>query len=569
MKDANFPKKPASTEPDEIIEDLPCDAIDAEQPELQTDDTPDAVHDVTEQPAMLHAPDTPEVVPDGAPAAAEVDDKRAKPEIVCGPGLLNLCIKQAEQCLAETGQHYAHGSNIVVVTNDALTGEGVLRPLCRDTLPVELDGLADWYKETARGMARAHPPRRVCSALLKAPQFTHLLPLRGLAHQPFMRDDGEVCATEGYDPDTGLYASFGGLRFQVEDVNHADAEDCLSVLEGLLDEFPFATPHDRSAALCALLTAALRSSLDSAPMFLVRAHQAGTGKSYLSRLITAFATAKRPKPQQFPVSDEECGKVLVSALRLAPPVLEFDNVKGTLKDHESLCAALTADQYQGRELGYSRMTAVSTRTLMLASGNNVAIVSDLTRRCVPIDLDAGMDSPATRTFSNPGLVEEVLANRALYVSLALMVVRGWIVAGCPRAAVPPLASYSRWSDWCRQPLLWLGRPDPVETVFKSMADDPERATLRAFINEVEGQFGTNCFMVKEVIARAMDTSKAGWEDLRDVLIEVTGDQGTINRKRLGHWVGQHHGRVVQGRKIVKAPVTRNAAVWQIEKVSSS
>lgn len=242
-----------------------------------------------------------------------------------------MCIEEAERCLADTGRHYAHGNTIVAVRKDQLTGEGALRALCRDTLPVELDGLADWYKDGPRGLVRSHPPGKVCSAMLKAPQFAHPRALRGLAHQPFMREDGEVCAAEGYDPQTALYATFGGLPFHVEPTpDRMDAMACQDVLDDLLADFPFATCNDGSAALCALLTATLRSSLDSAPMFLVRAHQAGTGKSYLSRLITAFATARPPKPQQFPVSDEECGKVLISALRRQPAVLEFDNVKGTL-----------------------------------------------------------------------------------------------------------------------------------------------------------------------------------------------------------------------------------------------
>lgn len=52
----------------------------------------------------------------------------------------------------------------------------------------------------------------------------------------------------------------------------ADAEAALKRLRGLLAEFPFLTPHDKSAALVAMIKAVLRPSLQTAPGFLVTAH---------------------------------------------------------------------------------------------------------------------------------------------------------------------------------------------------------------------------------------------------------------------------------------------------------
>jgi len=96
-----------------------------------------------------------------------------------------------------------------------------------------------------------------------------------------LRGDGSLCATAGYDLPTRIFGTFDASAFTVPDApTRTQAEQALATLGGLLDEFAFADPSDRSAALAALLTAAVRPSLPQAPMFHVRAHQVASGKSY-------------------------------------------------------------------------------------------------------------------------------------------------------------------------------------------------------------------------------------------------------------------------------------------------
>ena len=51
-------------------------------------------------------------------------------------------------------------------------------------------------------------------------------------------------------------------------------------------------------------------------------------------------------------------------------------------------------------------------------------------------------------------------------------------AGAPQT-VTPLASYEEWSARVRDPLVWLGEPDPVDSQEKSRADDQDRNDIRA------------------------------------------------------------------------------------------
>ena len=374
----------------------------------------------------------------------------------------------------------------------------------------------------------------------------------------------------GYDPSTGMFGVFDASQYSIpETPTRADADGRpLSCSNRPIDGVHVSlSDTDTAAALAALLTAAVRPSLANAPMFHVRAHMVGSGKSYLCELITAFATPQRGTPTTFPGDDEECRKLLLAELLRAPAVIEFDNLTGDLVAHKSLCTALTSEHMSGRILGVSKTATVNTRALFLSSGNNVGPVKDMTRRCVTIHLDPGCEVPAARSFERPELVREVLRERGRYVSAALTIVRAWVVAGRPKSGCKPLAGYGDWSDLCRQPLLWLGLADPTESVFEAMADDPDRETLARLLEAWQSVFGKTPAMVREAVKQATIFYDEH-VDLREVLHDIADERGEINRRKLGWWIRRHVGRIVDGRRFVRASGNRSAEAWQVESVST-
>ena len=134
----------------------------------------------------------------------------------------------------------------------------------------------------------------------------------------------------GYDPATGMFGVFDAREFSVPYSRPREqAEAALTLLKDLLVEFSFASDSDLAAALVAMLTATIRPSLAHAPMFHVRAHMVGSGKSYLCELITAFATQQRGTPTTFPADDENaenfcsrscCGHRLWSNSTILPAI---------------------------------------------------------------------------------------------------------------------------------------------------------------------------------------------------------------------------------------------------------
>lgn len=478
-------------------------------------------------------------------------------------GKLPQILTRAQGLLRETGVFFSVGNQIVNVVKDRTTGEATIVPTSKAKLSVVLSGAAAWLMPSGKtgGPRRVDAPDSYCAKLLQLEQFDELQPLAGLAHQPFLRHDGSLCRDTGYDATTALYGAFTASAFPLrESPTRADAEAALARLDGLLTEFPFAAAYDRSAALAAMITAAVRPSLAVAPMFLVTAPEAGTGKTFLCNLIAALATAKIVAPQSLARSAEEVDKMVLAALRTSPPVVLFDNLTDDVKVFQTLCSALTGERVSGRILGSSSIANVSTRSLLLASGNNVRPSRDMQRRCITISLDSRTEMPASRVFAHPDALQAALRGRGDLVAAALTIVRAWIGAGQPITACRPFNSYEAWSAWCRQPLLWLGRSDPAESAFMVMHEDPERQLLQSLLGEWHAAFGSSSVMVRNLIERAVLGEHKG---LKDVLTDISDSGETMNRRRIGRWIAQHAGRVAGGLRLEAGRRTKNAEAWKV------
>lgn len=500
----------------------------------------------------------------------EISAARMKPTIRIVPGEIHRVVDVAERELAHSRRHYQRGGLIVTVVTDPGTRETRIQDVSQAALVRSLAGAALWERFDARaqGWVRTDPPARHAGVLFDSTSYPHLPVLRGLARQPYLRPDGSLMTAAGYDTATGMFGVFNARDFSIPDApGRAKAEAALGQLDELLAEFSFAGETDRAAALCAMLTAAVRPALAVAPMFHARAHMVGSGKSYLCELITAFATPQRGTPTSFPADDEECRKLLLAELLRAPAVIEFDNLTGDLVAHKSLCTALTSEFMSGRILGVSKTATVGTHALFLSSGNNVGPVQDMTRRCITIRLSPQVEVPAARTFRRPDLVRDVLRERGRYVSAALTLIRAWIAAGRPKTECRALASYGDWSDLCRQPLLWLGCADPTASVFEAMRDDPDRETLARLLNAWHATFGKTPAMVRDAVKQASPYHEQDSE-LREVLRDIADERGEINRRKLGWWIRRHAGRIVDGLRIVRASGGGNGSAerWCVERV---
>jgi hypothetical protein len=340
----------------------------------------------------------------------------------------------------------------------------------------------------------------------------------------------------------------------------ADAEQALAILRGLIATFPFVTPADRAVALSSILTASVRRSLRTAPMHGISAPAAGTGKSLLVDIASVVATGREAAVIAQGKTEEETEK------RLGALMLAGEAALGG----EFLCQMLTQPLVRARILGRSEAPELPSNTLVTATGNNLTLVGDLTRRALLSRLDAKCERPELRRFDHDP-VEEAKANRERYLVAALTVLRAFIVAGQPRQC-DPLGSFGEWSRLVRDTLVWLGEADPVATLEEARAADPKLANLTAVVEQWACIVGDRRTTVRDLITEAtrgtvsLDGGRPVFvhPDFREALLTVAGEGGAINSRRLGKWLAANKGRVVVGRCVVQGGLLAGTMTWRLE-----
>ena len=84
------------------------------------------------------------------------------------------------------------------------------------------------------------------------------------------------------------------------------------------------------------------------------------------------------------------------------------------------------------------------RAVWLASGNNVELSDEMTRRIIPIRLDAGVERPEERSgFKHADLPGYVRQHRSELVSACLSLIQAWLEAGQPHGT----ATLGRFEAW--------------------------------------------------------------------------------------------------------------------------
>lgn len=483
-------------------------------------------------------------------------------------GFLHKVVDAIERELAVHGRYFQRNNKVVTIQTDPATKSSTLVAVEQDQLALALSSQVNWvrFDKRTEGWVQKDPPYRSIRTFLVSGDYNHLPVLKGLAHQPYLRPDGSICVDAGYDPVSQMYGVFSPEDYSVSgEPTKQDAVSALELLMEVLAEFPFESVSDMSAALSALLTAVLRPSLPTAPMFHVKAIVPGTGKSYLCSIITAFASSGEGQPASFPKDEEECRKLLLAELMSAPPVLEFDNLTSDMKPHISLCTVLTSQTFKDRVLSTSTSATVTTRTLFLSSGNNVGPIQDMTRRCVTINLAGNDENPVGREFNNPNILGDVRKYRGVYVSAALTIVRAWIEADRPCEQLTPLNSFGDWSDLCRQPLVWLGYPDPATRIFENLHDDPDKVLLGRILQLWRDLFNGKALKVRQVKQQLKVMGESG-EQLFEALEDIAGGENQgINSRLLGRWLGKNQGRIVNGLCFRRANSSSNGDTWAVQK----
>lgn len=517
------------------------------------------------------------------------DHETAEPAFSAGPDLVraSIQIRAGElHIMATAGEDaligakapfYTRGGIVRPIVDDLPAAKGRRTKVARlaevsaDMLVDHLSRCADWTKFDGRKkrLVPTDPPRPVAATILARDGEWRFPRLAGVITTPTLRPDGTILSTPGYDAGTQLLLlDPPSLPVMPAKPTRAHAMEALAAIDALLDEFPFADEASRSVALSGLITPVVRGAMPVAPMHVTSAPVAGSGKSYIIDLAAAISIGQRAPVIAAGRDEAETEKRLVSALFGGQPIISIDNVNGDLGG-DFLCQMIERPIVEPRILGSSKLIRIESRATTFATGNNIRLVGDMTRRVVLCSLDPNMERPELREFRGHPF-DEVLADRGKYVAAALTIARAYIVAGCP-GQLPALASFEDWSRIVRSALAWLGKADPVETMEAARADDPTTSSLRAVLAAWYGALNDTERTVGKVIAKSQERmmDNESYPDFRSALTDVAeGRPGEINAKRLGHWLARHRGRVVDGLKFVEGYDTNaKQKTWAVMSVA--
>jgi hypothetical protein len=436
-------------------------------------------------------------------------------------------------------------------------GATLLTPVRPAWLLEQMGRAVEWYRDNAH-YSRADPEAKYAQALLERGVWSFPT-LRGVVSTPTLAADGRIIEQPGFDRASGLLLDIPAGTFApiLPSPTKDQAYRALCAFAAPLRGFPFRNDASKAVALAALLTALIRRSLRTAPLHGFDAPVAGTGKTMLAEASGILLLGVPPAAMSQGKSAEEDEKRLSTVLFAGDPIILIDNCERDISG-DFLCSMLTQEMVQARILGLSERRILPSTALVLATGNNLTLAGDASRRAVVCGLDAKVERPDARVFDFD-FHAELLARRAELVVAGLTVLRAYHVAGRPEK-LTPMGSFSDWA-WIRGALVWLGCADPADTRSTILDNDPRKDELITVMDLWAAAFGDTPTAVVEIRADG-PTNNA----LYTKLIEVANCRGgKWSGKSVGWWLRRHKDRIVSGRSFrVDVRKTDRGQLWSLE-----
>ncbi|MBA3414035.1 MAG: bifunctional DNA primase/polymerase [Chloroflexia bacterium] len=480
--------------------------------------------------------------PPPPPTEGAADDEPARPqrpEIDAADQHLERISEKVWRAVEQANQPprlFNYGGLPVRIAFSGDDGAPVAQPLNEDRLSHEAARAATFYKDSERdGRKHAAPPMRVVRDMLAAPEFPFPV-LVGITEAPTFAADGTLPEHAGYHPSGRTY--FAPARgFSVSSVPDAPSPGQIErarglIVDDLMGDFPFVGEAERAHAVAMVLLPLLRGLIAGpTPLHLIEKPSAGTGASLLADVVARIATGRPVGAMTEGRDEDEWRKRITAKLRGGPPLVLIDNLRRRL-DSAVVSSVLTANHVEDRILGTSDNVRIPVRCVWVASGNNPALSSEITRRTVRIRLDAKRDRPWLReSFRHFPLSPWVMQERAGLVAACLTLGRAWIAEGRPVPDDSPiLGSFEDWSHVMAGVLAVAGVGGFLSNLSEFYeVSDTEGAGIRAFLaswweTHRESAVGVaDLFSIATMDDSALDLGEKGERSQKTRLGRMLGD----------------------------------------------
>jgi putative DNA primase/helicase len=322
------------------------------------------------------------------------------------------------------------------------------------------------------------------------------------------------------------------------------------VIEDWLGDFPFATDADKAGALALGVLPFVRDLIHGpTPLHLIDKPSPGTGATLLVSALTYLFTGRDVGAMTEGRDEDEWRKRMTAKLVGAPSHVFIDNLRRRL-DSASVSCAITASSWEDRRLGHTEIMRVPVRCVWIATGNNPAVSTEISRRIVRIRLDAKVDRPWARRekeFRHPDLMHWTDEHRGELVSAVLTLAQAWLAAGRP-SGCDKLGMFESWSQVIGGILSVAGLSGFLTNLEDFYAEsDVEAADWRSFIEAWWHQFQgepvgvSELYHVYEVGDQSLDLG-IGDGSMRSQKTRLGQRLGEMRDRRFGDWRISYEGK---------------------------
>jgi putative DNA primase/helicase len=314
-----------------------------------------------------------------------------------------------------------------------------------------------------------------------------------------------------------------------------------------------------------ILTEAARLALDRVPCFFYTAQYQGTGKSLLSEMPATIVHGVEPALRDW-VEGDELRKTLFSSVICGDRSIAFDNLgEGAKVRARELCKFITEAAAADRKLGESKILTAVNRAVVSLSGNNINPTGDLSRRALVVRMDANMtlEELKARVFEIENLRGHILERRPQLLDAALTIIRGYQQQHGHNGP-PAMQSFENWSRMVRDPLIWLGMEDPLETQKQETEDDSGH--IDDAFKLLARQYADRDFTATDVARIVGGLTDANGE-LGKTLIQA-GCAEPNDTTKLGYWLRACRDKRGAGVKLVKggSKYKGSGNIWRFEAI---
>ncbi len=460
----------------------------------------------------------------------------------------------------------------------------LIRPIAASTLRERITTYARYarFDKRSQQWTETSPNDHVVYAVQHRGQWSEIRAIIGVLEAPYLRPDGSILQTPGYDETTGyVYIPNATFPLIQENPTYEDAKKALTELYETVEDFPFVgdsnnNPH-RAAWLALLLTLFARPAIDGpVPSFGISATTRGTGKTKLADVAVNIMTGRDGFKRPFPEDDKEMRKLISPALASGDCVTFFDNIARTIES-ASLDNAITSRRWQDRELGKSANITAPNTTVFIYTGNNLSYGGDTVRRVLPIELESLLENPETRKdFKHPDLLTWVRQERPRLVTAALTILRAWWVNGRPTMNLDPWGSFEHWTQMIPACLVWLGEPNPLQTREGIDKLDTSKNSMLTLIHcwrnmDPEEKGLTTGQVIRELYppptrGEPPPDTQTFYQDMRDAIENLIGSNGKPTSLTLSAQLRKAKRRVFGQYRFEAIETRTNTLKWIVQKI---